>query len=312
MLVSGRAYAATGLLANTDYDWRVKPDCGSYATATFKTLSPTCYAEAGGQVVVEAEGYRTAVVGTGSAAGRSWTPLTSSTGSGGQAMTITGVNLNVQNSLTGPRLDYALNFANTGAYYVWVRMAAGPDGVYDDSFHLGLDGTAVTLNPNSTNYNNGSTAWTWVKAAGSTAFQVVVSTPGAHTLNLWMREDGIRVDKIVLTTSATYTPTGTGPAVSGSCGAPLGSRIAAQVEPGTSLDVVAYPNPFSESITVKTSTTGLGSIRLVGASGQVMQQTTLSETENERVISTKAIPGGVYFLEVIRGNQRRVVPVVKQ
>ncbi|MBD2700862.1 hypothetical protein IC229_09445 [Spirosoma sp. BT702] len=49
---------------------------------------------------------------------------------------------------------------------MWVWMAAGADGIYDDSFHIGLDGTAVTLSPNSPNYNNGSTTWTWLKAAG--------------------------------------------------------------------------------------------------------------------------------------------------
>jgi hypothetical protein len=32
-----------------------------------------------------------------------------------------------------------------------------------------------------------------------------------HTINVWMREDGFVFDKLVLTTSATYTPTGSGP-----------------------------------------------------------------------------------------------------
>ena len=38
-----------------------------------------------------------------------------------------------------------------------------------------------------------------------------VSSVGEHTLNLWMREDGLEVDKIVLTIDPTFVPTGYGP-----------------------------------------------------------------------------------------------------
>lgn len=317
--VSATSYALSGLAAGTDYDWRVKPVCGTYVTASFKTLQQTCFAESGGLVAFEAENYRTAVVGTGAAAGRSWTPLAVSTASNGQAMTITGVNLNVQNSLVGPRLDYALNFSTAGTYYVWVRMAAGPDGIYDDSFHLGLDGTAVTLNPNNNNYNNGSTAWTWLKATGSTAFQVVVSTAGSHTLNLWMREDGVRVDKFVLTTSSTYTPSGNGPASSGPCSTPVATasssraRVDLTGEPETPLQVVAYPNPFEQSITVKINPNGQSSsLRLIGPDGRTYQRSTVSANDAERVLATPALPAGSYFLEVVRDGKRNVVPVRKQ
>ncbi|MEE9355422.1 MAG: LamG-like jellyroll fold domain-containing protein, partial [Methylococcaceae bacterium] len=41
-----------------------------------------------------------------------------------------------------------------------------------------------------------------------------ISTPGVHTINVWMREDGFVFDKVVVTTDANYTPSGTGPAES--------------------------------------------------------------------------------------------------
>jgi hypothetical protein len=41
-----------------------------------------------------------------------------------------------------------------------------------------------------------------------------VTTPGIHTLNVWMREDGAIVDKLLLTTDATFVPTDLGPAES--------------------------------------------------------------------------------------------------
>lgn len=313
VLVSTNSYAVTGLINGTDYDWRVKPTCGTYAVASFKTLLQTCFRETGGQVVFEAENYRTAVAGTGAAAGRVWSPLSSSTASGGQAMSASGTGLNLQNNLVGPRLDYAINFTTAGTYYVWVRMAAGPSTTSDDSFHLGLNGTAVTLSPSTSNYNNGSTAWTWLKAAGSTAFRIVISTPGSYTFNLWMREDGVRIDKFVLTTSATYTPTGTGPAMSSSCNSPLpaSSRLSASVDE-TELDVIAYPNPFDDNITVKLSPNGQDSEgRLIGADGRSYLQFTIPGTESERILGTRNLPAGAYFIEIIQQNRRRVVPIRK-
>jgi hypothetical protein len=40
---------------------------------------------------------------------------------------------------------------------------------------------------------------------------IEITEPGLHTLHLWQREDGLRVDRIVLTTNSGYNPTGDGP-----------------------------------------------------------------------------------------------------
>ena len=231
-------------------------------------------------------------------------------------MTIPGTGVNVQNSLNGPRLDYDLKFSVTGTYYVWVRMAAGPDGIYDDSFHIGLDGSPpVTLNPNSTDYNNGNQNWSWVKAAGSTAFKVVINTPGSHTLNLWMREDGVRVDKFVMTTNASYTPTGTGTTVSNPCSGPVpaSSRVAASETPTELLRVVAYPNPFEGTITVKVNESAEQetNLRLIDINGTTRTQLTLPAAQTEGTMQADGMPGGAYFMEIIRGGERKVIPLRK-
>ncbi|MBD2751395.1 M14 family zinc carboxypeptidase [Spirosoma validum] len=315
--VSGTSYTTPATLNSaTVYDWRVKPSCGTtYATSSFTTIAQNCFKEVSGRVTFEAESYQTSTAGTGAAANRSWSVFTDSNASAGKAMTITGTDVNVQNSLVGPRLDYALNFTTTGTYYVWVRMAAGADGIYDDSFHIGLDGgTPVTLNPNSTNYNNGSQSWSWVKAAGSTAFTVVINTPGAHTLNLWMREDGVRVDKIVMTNSASYTPTGTGPTVSVACGSTVagGGRLG-DSDVQDALQATAYPNPFDHSFVVKVNPADTQTnLRLIGNNGQMHQQAVMPVNETERTLQTGTLPAGAYYIEIIRGNERKVIPLRKQ
>ncbi|MGD9573565.1 MAG: hypothetical protein AB7V62_16930, partial [Thermoleophilia bacterium] len=43
---------------------------------------------------------------------------------------------------------------------------------------------------------------------------VVVSSGGVRQVSVFMREDGMRVDRLLLTTDAGYVPAGTGPAES--------------------------------------------------------------------------------------------------
>ncbi|MEM7368744.1 MAG: DUF6443 domain-containing protein [Bacteroidota bacterium] len=177
----------------------------------------TCFLESGGEVVIEAENYSAQQTGSGNASGSSWTSISDGASSGGTALqatpntgVYTGLNLN------GPRLDYEVYFSTPGTYEVWVRAQGGSST--DDSFHAGIDGQGLT-NLSGWGLNvNGPWGWTrWANAGDPVTF--TVSNAGQHTFNLWMREDGVEIDKIVLTSIGTY-PSGTGPAVSstGSCG----------------------------------------------------------------------------------------------
>jgi len=176
-------------------------------------------AGADGLVSVEAEHYDNKVdKGT-----NTWSLVTTAAGftaaegfSGGQAMQIMpdtplggrSISTNwVQNS---PRLDFQVNFVKTGVYYVWI-LAFGRDG-NSDSAHAGLDGLALDTCDNLSGWN---ALWRWRDTAmDGTLSTIEVTTIGVHTLNLYMREDGLAFDKVVLTTNASYTPTGHGPAES--------------------------------------------------------------------------------------------------
>ena len=110
-----------------------------------------------------------------------------------------------------PRLDYNIIFTKTGTHYVWV-LAWGLDG-NSDSLHSGLDGEHVPTADRIGGLNNN---YGWKNSAyqDPERISIEVTTTGLHTFNLWMREDGSVVDKIVITTNPDYTPTGTGPAES--------------------------------------------------------------------------------------------------
>ena len=99
---------------------------------------------------------------------------------------------------TAPRMEYKVNFTATGTFYFHV-LATGAHGG-NNSIHGGLDG-AVVDNQIDTNDTN---TLTW---ANGTAF--TVNTTGQHTVIVYAREDGVRVDKIIVNQSS-GTPTWTG------------------------------------------------------------------------------------------------------
>ena len=111
-----------------------------------------------------------------------------------------------------PGLSYRIAFEKAGTYYLWLRVWA-PDN-NGNSVHAGLDGTAFRSARaiETTRYRR----WTWTRSLDDDddEARIDVFSPGVHTLNLWMREDGLVIDRIILTPDRYYTPRGSGPAES--------------------------------------------------------------------------------------------------
>jgi hypothetical protein len=126
-------------------------------------------------------------------------------------MQVTGLaQINTGYAATSPRLDYQVNFVKTGTHSVWLRGWGNGGG--DDSCHAGLDGEEIDTCDRMQGWN---LDYTWSNSTMDGPRSTFdVSTLGVHTLNIYMREDGLIVDKIVLTTDPNYTPTGEGPAES--------------------------------------------------------------------------------------------------
>jgi len=172
-----------------------------------------------GLVCVEAEHYDNKVETTTN----TWSPVTTAAGftaaegfSGGQAMqsmpntSAGGKTIKTGYAASGPHLDFQINFVKTGTHYVWI-LGFGIDG-NGDSAHAGLDGKEIATCDNMSGWQ---VAYNWSRTTMDgppSSFEI--TEPGVHTLNIYMREDGMVFDKIVLTTNDAYTPTGHGPAES--------------------------------------------------------------------------------------------------
>ncbi|MFH1882713.1 MAG: discoidin domain-containing protein [Planctomycetota bacterium] len=119
-----------------------------------------------------------------------------------------GGNIDTNYAATSPQLDYEIDFVKTGTHYVWIRGWGAGGG--DDSCHAGLDGEETPLSNRMTGWNNNYT-WANGRYERPEPSQIDIPTTGLHVLNIWMREDGLIIDKIVLTTNPDYIPTGDGP-----------------------------------------------------------------------------------------------------
>jgi hypothetical protein len=54
--------------------------------------------------------------------------------------------------------------------------------------------------------------WSWANSdASGGVVTIEIAEPGLHTFYLWQREDGLRLDRILLTIDDGYIPTGAGP-----------------------------------------------------------------------------------------------------
>lgn len=103
----------------------------------------------------------------------------------------------------GCEVSYNINFTSTGNHVVWVRRYAADTG--QNSVHHGVDGTQTSGVDNTADYGS----WVW-KNLGT----VNISSTGERVFQLRRREKGYKVDRILLTTNTSYTPSGNGPAES--------------------------------------------------------------------------------------------------
>ena len=215
-----------------------------------------------------------------------------------------------------PYMSYTINFVATGIHYVWLR-ASHVDG-YDDSAWFGLNfeiyGEApiqfrVSSDPDldEQKYVN---EWHWISylmADDDPKATIDIETAGVHTFHVFMREQALKVDKIVLTTNADYLPNAEaeeGPAetLAGGSGVKLADATVAR-----SLQLEQnYPNPFnpatsiSYSLPVDQSVT-LKIFDLNGKAVAVLVNEFQTAGRHAVQWVAEGFPSGIYFYQIRAG-----------
>jgi carbonic anhydrase/acetyltransferase-like protein (isoleucine patch superfamily) len=158
-----------------------------------------------GTVSMEAENYDNLTTGTLDK--QDWiadTRVPGFSGKGVMHVPDRGKQINLQYSPdVSPRMDFNVMFNKPGTYFMHVRgHGINPNG---DSCHGGLD---MQQSPGLIAIGSFPTRSGEYKWMGGKKFEVPHA--GLHKINLWMREDGAMIDKIVITTSG-QLPRGKGP-----------------------------------------------------------------------------------------------------
>jgi hypothetical protein len=133
------------------------------------------------------------------------------------------VNTNIYNGPGGTNraadcgLAYNVYFQDAGKYYIWCRGwgDSSPGPAQNKSCNFGIDWVEQSSSfrmGGGPGFPQGAWNWDNINAQSSQPCYLTVATSGWHVINLWMREDGFVCDKFLLTTNATYSPSGIGPA----------------------------------------------------------------------------------------------------
>ena len=173
-----------------------------------------CFDESTRRVVIEAEHFDTEQMGREEGANSRWELQEINGASQGWAMSASGIGFGAKDRTHGARLDYLFAVPQAGTYYIWARMLGASQA--DNSFHIGINNNPESLGGYgfSTTVDN---AWEWKGGILGSRLSVELEEPGSYTLNAWIREDGVAIDKFIITDDPLYSPLGNGPVESDPC-----------------------------------------------------------------------------------------------
>ncbi len=110
----------------------------------------------------------------------------------------------------GARLDFTVRFAKAGKYFSWIRGYGQTTN--DNTINVGLNGQ-IELNARDVRVPR-TLGWSNSFRLTQGRVQIAIPAPGQYTINVWMREDGVVFDRMILTQDPTFVPTDVGPSES--------------------------------------------------------------------------------------------------
>jgi len=128
--------------------------------------------------------------------------------SGGRYLQVAAGNTSTGTPPASGRATFTFQVVDSGTFKAWGRVIAPTTG--DDSFWVQMDG-AAWVNWNEITLGS---AWHWDDVHDAPAGGNPVSwflSPGVHTLTIAYREDGTKLDRLLLTNDPAMVPSGVGP-----------------------------------------------------------------------------------------------------
>lgn len=206
-------------------------------------------------------------------------------------------------------ITYNFTVAENKNYDIWARIYALNST--DDSFWIKADNQ--TWIPWYTTINS---AYTWQKLPlGTLNLQA-----GSHTISFGNREDGVRLDKIVISSSPSTAPTAMGNA-SFNCTNPqtISARMVVVEEPiieESALGIKVSPNPVQDFVkinfaTKQTDKPANNELRLYNISGVLVKKWTNLEYKGTIDVNLENLSHGMYILKMITNGEAYQTKIIK-
>lgn len=115
-------------------------------------------------------------------------------------------------SILGSRLDYNLTFEDSGEYFVWVKMKGNSYG--NDTIGMSWKAYSqdyVELETYSSYGWSSEGQWEWEPEFSRPPMSINATAGEDYTLSIWMREDGVMLDEILITNIESLNPKSTDP-----------------------------------------------------------------------------------------------------
>jgi poly(beta-D-mannuronate) lyase len=247
-------------------------------TAPVPSSALQVFQESGGLVSMEAEHASARI----SALSRDWLDIASSTASGGTAIQASPDSGTYSNTTDSPRAACQVNFTQTGVYYLWVRLT-GPSSS-SDSVHAGYKSVMLTTSTGGGLTSGSAPGYVWDNTEGANRITFNVTSPGIHSVDLWMREDGIIVDKLIATQDSAYIPGGAGPVESERVERPVISSAASAA--GTTGTLFTYRVTAPQSVDSYSASGLPAGLAIVATTGEIEGRPTQTGTFAATITAT--------------------------
>ena len=185
------------------------------ATQTCRKDNPVIrsFQEENGEVTIDAKNCSYQINGSGEAALHKWEERAMDGSCSGTSLrSYPNDGTNTYSETIGPAVLYDIIFQTTGDFFVYVRGSAGEsytegDQAVNDSILIGVKPASSDMEPELvTGLGTGVAGFTrnkfsWQMQHNSTDTLINIPEAGEYTLYVWMREDGVIIDRIWLSTT---------------------------------------------------------------------------------------------------------------
>ena len=208
-----------------------------------------------------------------------------------------------------PILKYSIKFNEAAVFYLWARGARSADNPGGtDSFHAGVDGIIdptgdmIAFENIPGGYENGTWGWQrWASSEIKAPAAVQVPNAGVHDLEIYIRENGYSIDKIVLTTMEYADSTGWFPWIDGDMMGPAETPIDLGIFSATlNRDALSVnPNPAGDIVQIRISD-GVGSantIEIFDITGKVIRRVS-ADYRNSLSLDVSGLAAGLYYVKL--------------